>query len=682
MDVRDSQEYRKKQRYISERKERKRYLIHIWFVTNTAMGEAEKDSENVGFDLHMFSRLWKIVRIIFPGCYSVPTGLFFLLLFLCFLEQYLAYYMGLVPSKYYKVFDDRDQHEFMYLTLRACGLILSIACVISVKKYVESVLYITWRQVLCRALHRLYFSGFNYYSLNILDRTVDNPDQRMTQDVDRLCLTLSTITTKVIISPFQIGYYTYKVFVGTGWLGTVSIYGLFFLGTVVNRLVMSPVVKFVVKQEKCEGNFRFKHMQVRVDSESISFHVSGLVESVKTNLSLDTLILAQQRLINRQILLNMTRYIFDYLGSIISYLAIAIPIFGGQFDDDENISSIVSAYSFVCMYLVYSLTSLVDLSSQVVLLSGVTHRVAELIECLFKLQTEWDITTLHTSSSFANITQNLQRRSVRGEEASSDSNCLLEENAEKGLSISEDDQQPFNIAFIMSEVDIVAPGSTKALVTNLHLDIRKGDNLLIMGPSSSGKSSILRVLRGLWPAARGTVAYDFPPGPKVVIFLPQKPLLTNGSLLEQIIYPLRQDPKDPVSNDTCENILSLLDSLHMRGLVNRAGGLRNDPDWNWNDALSPGEMQRVCFLRLLFHRPQFALVDEATSALSLDVEEQLYKACLQHNITIVSVGHRHSLKRYHNTLLTLDGIGGWKKDTIYQECDEINPHSERDMSSL
>lgn len=656
--------YKRNSGYVSLRK---RVLLKVQTSTPpSAMGKVETPKEKAGFDLHMFRRLWKIVRIIIPGWCSLPAGLFFLLLFLCALEQYLGYFMGLVASKYYAVFGDRNFDGFIMHTLKTCALILAISSVISVKLYINSVLYITWRQLLDRALHRLYFSGINYYTLNVLDSNVDNPDQRMTQDVDKLCSSLATITTKVIIAPFQIGYYTYKTYVGTGWLGPVSIYAFFFVGTIVNRIVMSPIVKFVMKQEKCEGDFRFKHMQVRVNSESIAFHVSGPVESCKTNRALDILVRAQQRLFNRQIILNFTRYMFDYFGSIISYLAISIPIFSGKFGEDEDISSVVSAYAFVSMYLVFSLTSLVDLGSQVVVLSGVTHRVAQLVERLLKLQHEWDINTLQASSSFTNITQNLRKRSGSRDSSasSSDSRRLIEDSPENEVAVCGEDQTSLDIAFILRDVTISAPGSNTVLVSDLQLVIKKGESLLIMGPSSAGKSSILRVLRGLWPAARGTVAHDFPPGPKSVIFLPQKPLMTNGSLLEQIIYPLRLDPNSPVSSETCEEIKSRLDALHMSELVARCGGLQTDPDWNWNDALSPGEMQRVCFLRILYHKPQFALLDEATSALSLDVEEQLYQACLDQNITIISVAHRESLIKYHNYLLTLDGKGGWKKEQV------------------
>ncbi|CAL4131117.1 unnamed protein product, partial [Meganyctiphanes norvegica] len=625
--------------------------------------DPKKAEENVGFDLRMIQRLLKISQIIFPSLCSLSTGIFGVLLLACCAEQFLAYYTGLIASGYYAVYSSNDYPQFVQHTLQSTGLIISMAIVLSGKQFIERMLYIVWRQVLCQSLHKRYFSGINYYTLNIRDKKMDNPDQRMTEDINKLCDLLGTITTKVIIAPFIISYYTYTTSVGTGWMGPLSIYGFFLLGTIANKFVMSPVVSWVMKQERCEGNFRFKHMQIRVNAEAVAFHMSGSIESSKTNESLKILINTQRSLFIRKILVNLVRYLFDYFGSILSYLVIAIPIFAGKFADSDDLSSIVSAYSFKCMYLIYNLSQLVDLGSQVVTLSGVTHRVSQLIEELNQQQIDWDLNTLKVSSSYTSIVQSLKRKSTRNSDTEQQIHLLSEKDDSQQMDIT-DNVDPLNVVFFLKKVSINAPGSDIILINDLELRIHKGENILIMGPSSSGKSSILRVLRGLWPVTKGMVAHDFPPGPKIVMFLPQKCFLTNGSLIEQIIYPLSLDAQNPIKDEDCKDILEHLENLHMSRLVKRCGGLYNDPKWNWSDELSPGEQQRLVFLRIFFHKPKFIFLDEATSAVSSDVEDQLYTTISRLGTTVISVGHRESLIKYHHSLLLLDGVGGWKKKEI------------------
>lgn len=101
----------------------------------------------------------------------------------------------------------------------------------------------------------------------------------------------------------------------------------------------------------------------------------------------------------------------------------------------------------------------------------------------------------------------------------------------------------------------------------------------------------------------------------------------------------------------------------MGDLVLRCGGLDLDPGpgWNWSDSLSPGEMQRLAFVRLFFHRPRVAFLDEATSALSTDIEDLLYRRCTDMGMVLVSVGHRENLRKYHSKVIRV-GLpeGAWR----------------------
>ncbi|KAJ7384684.1 ATP-binding cassette sub- D member 4 [Desmophyllum pertusum] len=116
-----------------------------------------------------------------------------------------------------------------------------------------------------------------------------------------------------------------------------------------------------------------------------------------------------------------------------------------------------------------------------------------------------------------------------------------------------------------------------------------------------------------------------------------------------------------------EKLIELLDTVGLPTLCSRVGGIDNPVDSNWEDMLSPGEMQRLSFARLFFHRPLVALLDEATSALDVPSETRLYSVCKQLGITVVSVGHRKSLKLLHDYNLKLDGEGGWEFKKIKEE---------------
>ncbi|XP_016063689.1 PREDICTED: ATP-binding cassette sub-family D member 4 isoform X7 [Miniopterus natalensis] len=383
----------------------------------------------------------------------------------------------------------------------------------------------------------------------------------------------------------------------------------------------------------------FKHMQIRVNAEPAAFFRAGHVEHMRTDRRLQRLLQTQRELISKELWLYIGVNMFDYLGSILSYVVIAIPIFSGVYGDlsPTELSTLVSKNAFVCIYLISCFTRLIDLSTTFSDVAGYTHRIGELQETLLDMSLK-----------------------------SQDSEILDESEWDSHRAPGWPATESTDMAFLLERVYISAPSSNKPLIKDLSLKISEGQSLLITGNTGTGKTSLLRVLGGLWASTRGSVQMLMDFGPHGVLFLPQKPFFTDGTLREQVIYPLKEIYPDSGSTDD-ERIMRFLELAGLSDLVARTEGLDHLVDWNWYDVLSPGEMQRLSFARLFYLQPKYAVLDEATSALTEEVESELYRIGQQLGITFVSVGHRRSLEKFHSLVLKLCGEGRWELTRIKVE---------------
>ncbi|EPQ53461.1 hypothetical protein GLOTRDRAFT_78457 [Gloeophyllum trabeum ATCC 11539] len=516
----------------------------------------------------------------------------------------------------------------------------------SMIRHLQSSLSLRMRTRLTRYTHDLYLSSFpylRYYRVG-LEGGLEGVDQYITADIAAFSDSLSTLYGNLIKPTTDLVLFTLSLSRSLGPSGTVLLFVNYYVTASILRAVTPAFGRLAEVERRLEGEFRAGVGRVGREAEEIAFYDGGKREH-------DILWRAYLRLIKHvnsifkiRIAYEWTEdYVIKYLWSAAGYGLISIPVLMNrtrslgvqagppQESDSDSPDDAVANRTENYISSRRLLLSLADAGGRLMYaykdlleLSGLTTRLYTLLS------------TLHALPALPSI--------------SSSSDEITLEHVDVGV-------PPLNFAIAdpdaaenMYDYDMTLGASINPpLVRDLTITLRTGEHLMITGSNGVGKTAIARVLAGLWAPQAGVVRR-----PDEVLVVPQRAYMVAGSLLDQIIYP-HSYAQFARSGRTEEELMGILEAVHLAYLPAREGGWRTRKEWR--DVLSGGEKQRMGMARVFYHRPKFAVLDECTSAVSSDVEGRMYEHAKSLGITLITISLRPSLIRYHTQLLTLPGDG-------------------------
>jgi putative ATP-binding cassette transporter len=506
----------------------------------------------------------------------------------------------------------------------------------ALQSYLIPKLGLLWREWLTGRLLSRYLTNRAYYILNPNDESqeqIDNPDQRISQDAASFTGTSLTVAVEVISALLTFVSFIFVLLTISTRLATwLLVYSL--AGTAVIIFASRKLVELNYQQLKLEANFRYGLVHIRDNAESIAFYRGERQEEREADRRLGGVIKNYNRLIVWEAVITVIQRSYDYFSRFLPWLVIAPIYFAKQVDFGVfgQASIAFSQVLFSVSYIVNNIDRLAAFSASISRLEGFQSKV-ELIS------------QAQQSTVPAQAAGLLVQPGRSGSEPAGATTTATAAAAAAATTAA----APSADAIVLRHVDLVPPGGSRPLVRDLSLSVGPRQRLLVVGPSGCGKTSFLRLVSGLWSASRGDVER---PEPGELLFIPQKPYMLLGSLREQLCYP------QPVDRFSDEQLRHVLEQVRLAELVLRYPDLSITQDWP--RLLSLGEQQRLAFARLLLAAPRFVVLDEATSALDVPTERLLYALLAERDTALVSVGHRPTLLGFHDTVLELDGYGGWR----------------------
>ena len=458
---------------------------------------------------------------------------------------------------------------------------------------------IQWRTWLNEQMVEKWTNNQAYYKTQYVYNQLDNPDQRIQQDVQSYVSSSISFATGVISAVVSIVAFTIILW---GLAGPMTIAGITIPHAMVYFVFMyvlvtsvfafkigRPLINLNFANERLTANYRYSLIRIKEYAESIAFFRGEKMEKSVLFQQFDRIIQNVWQMVFRTLKLSGFNFVVSQVSVIFPFIIQASRYFSKQIELGDLIQT-AQAFGKVQSALSFFRNSYDDFAGYRAVLDRLTG--------------------FHTAIEQANQT----------------SNIVI---------------QPTETAVEFENLTVNKP-TGEALIKNLNLHLPQGSSLLIKGPSGSGKTTLLRTIAGLWAYSEGTVRcpqHD-------VLFLSQKPYLPQGRLIDALFYP--QVAPEDVDLAKAAQIMQQVQLGHL------AEKLTQENDWT--RVLSLGEQQRLSFARVLMHKPLAAFLDEATASMDEGLEDAMYRLLREElpQTTIISVGHRSTLQTHHQQYLLIN----------------------------
>jgi putative ATP-binding cassette transporter len=560
--------------------------------------------------LGMLKEAWSIAR---PYWFSeerwLARGLLAAVLGMNLAQVWINVRLNTWRNDFYNSLQNYDETAFFFQLGLFAVLAGAYILLLVYGLYLQQMLQIRWRRWMTNVYLKEWLGDKTYYRLQLTGDGTDNPDQRIAEDLNlfpaqtlNLSLGLLTNIVQAVSFSFILWDLSGPLDIPLGSWGAVSIPGYMFWAVVIYTGIATwltiwlgrPLINLNFAQQRREADFRFSLVRLRENSESVAFYGGEARELDIFSARFGKVFENYWAIMVRTRLLGFAQYGSSQAAVVFPYL-VAAPRYFVERMQLGAIQQVADAFLQLQGSLAYIITSYNDIANWV----AVLHRLASFRD---------SVDEVHAAMAAPQP--------------------IKVERAGEGVAVAD----------LALDLPKGAP-----LRQGVNFEVPPGQALLIQGPTGTGKSTLLRAVAGLWPFGRGRVRLD----PKRAFFLPQKSYIPLGSLRDALLYP---DAGTGVPNEKLVSVLATV------GLERFSSEL--DTVDMWAQRLSGGEQQRLALARVLLAEPTTIFLDEATAALDERGEETLYRVLrgLPWHPTIISVGHRATLRQFHDRVLDLEPV--------------------------